>query len=227
LDIVYEDEDVIIVNKAAGMVVHPSIGHNRGTLVHAVLAHAPDIEGVGGERRPGLVHRLDKDTSGLIVLAKNDRSHRFIQGQFKDRKVDKYYISLVDNAPPTPSGRVETPIGRDPRNRQRMAVTTGNKGRLAISEYKTLEQFNQHTLLQVHILTGRTHQIRVQMAFIKCPVVGDNIYGKRHATLDVSRQMLHAGTIGLVLPSDKKKHVFTAPLPIDFQYILNQLRGIT
>lgn len=227
LEIIYEDNDLIIINKAAGMVVHPAVGHNRGTLVHAVLAHAPDIEGIGGERRPGLVHRLDKNTSGLIVLAKNDRTHQFLQKQFKERSVEKLYLALVDGAPPTPSGRVEASIGRDCRARQRMAVTSENKGRLAISEYKTLEKFEQHSLLQVRILTGRTHQIRVHMGYLKCPVVGDIVYGRRKPSLEVARQMLHAATLRLVLPSNPQKQEFTAPLPADFENILNQLRGMS
>ena len=224
LDIIYEDSDLIIVNKPAGMVVHPSSGHTQGTLVNAVLAHSPDIIGVGGERRPGLVHRLDKNTSGIIVLAKNDQTHHFLQKQFRERSIEKIYIALVDGAPPTPSGRVETPIGRDPRNRQRMAVTTQNKGRVAISEYKTLENFHHHTLLQVHILTGRTHQIRVHMRYLKCPVVGDTVYGRRKPSLGVSRQLLHAASLGLFLPYNNKKHTFKAPLPLDFQGTLHQLR---
>jgi 23S rRNA pseudouridine1911/1915/1917 synthase len=224
LDIIYEDENVILVNKPAGMVVHPSAGHKYGTLVHAVLAHDPDIEGVGGVQRPGLIHRLDKNTSGLIVFAKNNLAHRFIQDQFKKRKVDKRYIALVDGAPPTPEGQVEAPIGRDANNRQKMAIVSEQRGRMAVSEYHTLETFDEHTLLEVKILTGRTHQIRLHMAFIKCPVVGDTVYGKRRPSLPVTRQFLHAESLGFVLPGQKKFRVFTSPLPEELLKIIESLR---
>lgn len=215
LDVVFENADVIVVNKSPGMVVHPSAGHDSGTLVHAVLAHAPDIEGVGGVRRPGLVHRLDMDTSGLIILAKNDKTHRMLQAQFKDRQVEKKYIALVDGHPPTPEGRIEAPIGRDPRNRQKMAVTPENKGRMAVSEYRTLEKFDKHALLEVKILTGRTHQIRLHMAFVDCPVVGDVVYGFRNPSLPVKRQQLHAAFLSIKLPGEVMPHRFEAPLPPD------------
>jgi len=224
LDIVYEDDNVILVNKPAGMVVHPSAGHKQGTLVHAVLAHDPEIEGVGGVQRPGLIHRLDKETSGLIVLAKNDFSHRTIQKQFKDRTVEKRYLALVDGAPPTPEGRVEAPIGRDPSHRQKMAIVSQDKGRMAVSEYQTLETFNEHTLLKVKILTGRTHQIRLHMAFIKCPVVGDTVYGHKRPTLPISRYFLHAQSLGFSLPGHKDIQLFTAPLPNELEEILETLR---
>jgi 23S rRNA pseudouridine1911/1915/1917 synthase len=224
LDIIYEDDNVILVNKPAGMVVHPSAGHKQGTLVHAILAHDPEIEGVGGVQRPGLIHRLDKETSGLIVLAKNDLSHRFIQEQFNNRKVDKRYIALVDGAPPTPEGRVEASIGRDPIHRQRMAIVIHDKGRIAVSEYHTVETFDEYTLLRVKILTGRTHQIRLHMAFIKCPVVGDTVYGYKRPTLPISRHFLHAETLGFYLPGEKNIRMFTASLPNELEEILETLR---
>lgn len=225
LEIVFENENVMVVNKAAGMVVHPAAGHRAGTLMHAALAHAPEIEGVGGEQRPGLVHRLDKDTSGLILLAKNDRTQNHLQNQFQKRQVDKTYLALVDGAPPSPTGRVEAPIGRDPRERKKMAVVDAASGREALSEFRVLENFPKHALLEVDLLTGRTHQIRVHLAFIGCPVVGDTVYGRRTPSLDIARQFLHAARLGLKLPGDRVKRVFEAPLPDDLQRVLDQLRG--
>jgi 23S rRNA pseudouridine1911/1915/1917 synthase len=224
LDIVFENEDLIVINKPAGMVVHPSAGHNTGTLVHAVLAHAPDIQGIGGEHRPGVVHRLDKDTSGLILMAKNDIAFQELQKQFTNRTVDKTYIALVDGKPPTPSGRIEAAVGRDPTNRKKMAVVTENKGRTAISVYSTLENFSEHTLLEVHPLTGRTHQIRLHLAFIGCPVVGDRVYGRRKVSLDLKRQFLHAYQIAIVLPGECTPTIFQAPLAEDLKGVLDALR---
>lgn len=224
LDIVYEDENLLVVNKPAGMVVHPAAGHDTGTLVHAVLAHAPELEGVGGEKRPGVVHRLDKDTSGLILLAKNDRSYRFLQKQFRLRRVEKTYLTLVDGKPPTPTGRVEAPIGRDVRQRKRMAIVSHQKGREAISEYLTLEVFPKHIYLQVHPVTGRTHQIRLHMAFMGCPVVGDTTYGRRRATIPIKRQFLHAARLTILLPGEQDARTFEAPLPQDLASVLEELR---
>ncbi len=225
LEIVYEDENLMVVNKPAGMVVHPAVGHRAGTLVHAALAHAPEMEGIGGEQRPGVVHRLDKNTSGLILLAKNDSTHRWLQDQFRLRKIQKVYLALVDGHPPTPSGRIEAPIGRSLKERKRMAVVTPEKGRLAVSEYHTLESFAAHTLLEVHPITGRTHQIRLHLAFLGCPVVGDTVYGRRHATLPLERHFLHALRITVRLPGAKHPSTFEAPLPPELTQILNQLRS--
>lgn len=225
LDLVFEDENLIVINKPAGLVVHPAAGHVRGTLIHAVLAHAPEIEGVGGELRPGLVHRLDKDTSGLIVLAKNERTQRFLQDQFQKREVEKTYIALVDGRPPTSSGRVEAPIGRDPRERKRMAVVSAAKGRQAITDYRVTETFEKHSLLEVNPHTGRTHQIRVHLAFLGCPVVGDRVYGKRNPSLPIGRHFLHARRLKLRLLSEKDPMTFEAPLPEELQQILHSLRA--
>lgn len=225
LDILYEDNQVIVVNKPAGMVVHPSVGHGRGTLVNAILAHAPDMEGVGGEHRPGLVHRLDKDTSGAIILAKTDTALNFLQKQFQNRKVGKEYQALVDGHPPTPEGRIDAPIGRDPRHRQRMAVTGEAKGRQGVSEYRTLEQFDDHTLLAVQIMTGRTHQIRVHLAFLGVPVTGDTVYGHKKDSIGLGRQFLHAWKLSLQLEAGGDTHLFEAPLPEDLMTALNRLRG--
>jgi len=225
LEIVFENADLLIVNKPAGMVVHPSAGHDRGTLVHAALAHSPDLRGVGGELRPGVVHRLDKDTSGLILLAKHDAAHRALQRLFKDRSVEKTYLALTDGLPPSPQGRIEAPIGRDPRQRQRMSVTAPARGREAVTDYRTREAFAQHALLEVHPLTGRTHQIRVHLAFLKCPVLGDRVYGNKRPSLAAPRQMLHAWRLRLCLPGDDQAREFEAPVPDDLQAVLALLRS--
>lgn len=224
LDIIFENDDLLVVNKPAGMVVHPAAGHATGTLVHAVLAHAPELEGIGGEQRPGVVHRLDKETSGLILLAKNDRTHRWLQEQFRLRKVQKIYYALVDGAPPTPAGRVEAAIGRDLKQRKRMAVVTPQKGRQATSEYHTMEQFANHTLLEVHPITGRTHQIRLHMAFLGCPVAGDTVYGRQHASLPLKRHFLHAARLSIRLRGETKTRTFEAPLPPELAATLDELR---
>jgi len=224
LDIVFENKDLLVVNKPAGMVVHPSPGHDSGTLVHAALGYIPELEGIGGEQRPGIVHRLDKDTSGLIVIAKNERAHHWLQEQFKSREVEKIYLALVDGKPPTPAGRVEAPIGRNTTHRKLMAVVPLEKGREAISEYRTLESFSSHTLLEVHPLTGRTHQIRVHMAFLGCPVAADMVYGKRKSTVELDRHFLHAYRLKIVLPGEKQARIFEASLPWELQFILEHLR---
>lgn len=225
LDILFENDDLLVVNKPAGMVVHPAAGHSSGTLVNAVLGYDPDLEGIGGEERPGVVHRLDKETSGLILLAKNERAHRWLQDQFRLRKVDKTYLALVDGKPPTPIGRVEAHIGRDPKDRKRMAIVSGKKGREAISEYKTLEEFDEHTLLEFHPLTGRTHQIRLHCAFLKCPIVGDRVYGRKNPSVEIGRHFLHAYRLNVVLPNEKEARHFEAPLPDELDSVLENLRS--
>ena len=225
LDIIFENDDLLIVNKPAGMVVHPAAGHDSGTLVHAVLGYDPDLEGICGEERPGLVHRLDKETSGLIMLAKNERAHRWLQDQFRLRTVEKTYLALVDGMPPTPTGRVEASIGRDPSHRKKMAIVTAGKGREAVSEYKTLEAFKNHTLLEFHPHTGRTHQIRLHCQFLGCPIVGDSIYGRKNPTVDLDRHFLHAYRLKIVLPGEKEPRVFTAALPEELEGVLTDLRG--
>ena len=225
LQVVFENKDLMVVNKPAGMVVHPAAGHDTGTLVHAALAHAPEMEGISGEQRPGVVHRLDKETSGLILLAKNDHAHHMLQDQFRLRKVVKVYQALVDGHPPTPTGRIEAPIGRDPSHRKQMAIVPAEKGREAQTEYKTLESFAQHALLEVHPLTGRTHQIRIHLAFVHCPIVGDTLYGHRHPTLPISRHFLHAARLTIQLPGESIARTFSAPLPPELEQVLNFLRN--
>ena len=224
LEILFENDDVLVVNKEAGMVVHPAAGHADGTLVNAVLGYDPEIEGIGGEERPGVVHRLDKETSGLILLAKNERAHRWLQDQFRLRKVDKTYLALVDGKPPTPSGRVEAHIGRDPSHRKRMAIVSESRGREAISEYKTLESFKSHTLLEFHPLTGRTHQIRLHCEFLGCPIVGDKIYGRKKTSIEIERHFLHAYRLKIALPGETEPRIFEAPLPDELENVLTTLR---
>ena len=223
LDVICEDDQLLVINKPAGMVVHPAPGHSSGTLVHAVLSHDPDMEGIGGEQRPGVVHRLDKDTSGVLLLAKNDAMHRWLQAQFKARKLTKEYLALVDGQPPTPTGRIEAAIGRDPSHRKRMAIVPDHKGRDAVTEYSTVETFPQHTLLRVRILTGRTHQIRLHLAFLGCPVAGDLIYGHRHSSIPLKRFFLHAARLTINLPGKPDPVTFEAPLPSELEEVLKQL----
>jgi 23S rRNA pseudouridine1911/1915/1917 synthase len=227
LDVIFENDDLMIINKPAGMVVHPSPGHDRGTLVHAALGHAPEMEGIGGEERPGIVHRLDKDTSGLIVIAKNEQAHRLLQEQFRTRSVEKIYLALVDGKPPTPSGRVEAPIGRSRTQRKLMSITPLEKGREAVSEYRTLENFTDHTLIEVHPLSGRTHQIRVHMAFLGCPITGDTIYGKKKPTVLLDRHFLHAYRLKIVLPGESAPRIFEADLPVELEKALEEVRRKT
>lgn len=224
LDIIFENEDILIVNKPAGMVVHPAAGHKTGTLVHAALAHVPDLEGIGGIKRPGIIHRLDKDTSGLIALAKNDRSHHWVQEQFRYRQVEKIYLALVDGRPPTPEGRIVAAIDRDPSHRKKMAVTQPGKGRDAVSLYSTIESFRQHTYLKIVPLTGRTHQIRVHMNFIGCPITGDTVYGRRKPTFPLNRHFLHAYRLIFIIPGEATPRSFEASLPSELQQIIENLR---
>jgi 23S rRNA pseudouridine1911/1915/1917 synthase len=226
LEIIFENNDLMVVNKPAGMVVHPSAGHHSGTLVHAALAHAPDIEGVGGIQRPGVVHRLDKDTSGLILLAKNDAAHHWLSDQFRTREVEKAYLALVDGAPPTSSGRVEAAIGRDPVDRKRMKVVPPGKGRSAVSEYRTLRRYPDHSLLEVRPITGRTHQIRLHLKFLGCPVVGDRVYGHKHPSLPLQRQFLHATRLRIKILGESEASEFEAPLPEELNVVLDELKLI-
>lgn len=225
LKIIFENDDLAVIDKPAGMVVHPAAGHASGTLVNAMMAHDPDLEGVGGEQRPGIVHRLDKETSGLILVAKNDRSLHWLQDQFRLRFVRKIYLALTDGHPPTPTGRIEAAIGRDPSHRKQMAIVADEKGRPASSEYQVIETFPQHTLFEVHPETGRTHQIRLHLNLIGCPIVGDTLYGRKHPSLPLGRQFLHAARLTITLPGESSPRTFESPLPPDLQTVLDDLRA--
>lgn len=223
LNIVYEDGNLLVIDKPAGMVVHPAAGHFAGTLVNAVLGHAPDLQGVGDELRPGIVHRLDKDTSGLIIVAKNDAAHRDLQRQFRERAVEKIYLALLDGHPPTPTGRIEAAVGRDLRNRKLMAVVPDQRGRVAVTEFRETRRFADYSLVEAQPRTGRTHQLRVHFAFLKCPIVGDTIYGRRTPSLPLRRQFLHAFRLAFHLPGTGQRLSLEAPLPPDLAGVLKLL----
>jgi 23S rRNA pseudouridine1911/1915/1917 synthase len=222
LTVVYEDADVIVVDKPAGMVVHPAPGHPRGTLANALLAHVPGIS-VGGSQRPGIVHRLDKGTSGLIVAAKTDRGRTTLISQWEDRTVEKTYLALVAGSVADEEATIDAPIGRDPKNRQRMTVL--RSGRPAVTRFRVVERFPIATLLELSIETGRTHQIRVHLAFIGHPIIGDQLYGRpRAADPQLDRQFLHASALAFQLPSGTRLRL-EAPLSEDLRAVLEQLRA--
>ncbi len=218
---VYEDEHLVVVDKPAGLPVHPGPGHPDGTLVNALLARCPDIRGIGGELRPGIVHRLDRDTSGLLVVAKTQTAHQRLADQIRDREALKEYQAVAVGLVTPESGTVDAPIGRDPRHRQRMAVTAG--GRIARTHYDTREELPGHTLLDVRLETGRTHQIRVHLAYAGYPVFGDDVYGKGSALL--GRQFLHAARLGFRHPATGEWMEHCADLPGDLQAVLTALRS--
>jgi len=229
LTVVYEDADLLVIDKPAGMVVHPAPGHSGGTLVNALLAHVPEIDlDMGDEARPGIVHRLDKDTSGLIVVAKNRAAHEALSRQMANRAMLKEYVALVEGKLRPAAGVIEAPIGRDPRDRQRMAVVAS--GRQARTHFEVAQQLGHYSLVRVTLDTGRTHQIRVHMASIGHPVVGDPVYGKRTlkdaASLGLHRQFLHARRLGFTLPSTGEWREFTGPLPGDLQQAIDKLLGV-
>ena len=226
LDIRYEDGDLIVVNKPAGMVVHPSAGHESGTLVNAILAYCPDVINVGGEVRPGVIHRLDKDTSGLIVMAKNDLALRHMQEQFKKRSVRKSYLALCEGHFGEKSILIDAPIGRDLGNRKKMAVIppgSNSAARNAQTAVELLRYYGEHSLLECRPLTGRTHQLRVHLAYCGYPIVGDAVYGRRKQTLLQDRHFLHASKLTFRRPSDEQEVSVSADLPQQLQQILDQL----
>jgi 23S rRNA pseudouridine1911/1915/1917 synthase len=225
LDIAYEDGELLVINKPAGMTVHPGAGRQSGTLVHAVLAHCPELPGIGGEHRPGIVHRLDKDTSGLLVVAKTETALRHLQAQIQARGARRDYAALVHGRMAKREGTVDAPIGRDPRHRTRMAVVAS--GRRAVTHYRVAEVFEGATLLDVRLETGRTHQIRVHCAHVGHPVVGDPVYSRRPNPLGLVRQALHAHRLAFTHPASGAALSFTAPLPDDMAAALRILRSHT
>jgi len=223
LDVVYEDGDVIVVNKPRGMVVHPAPGHSSGTLVNALMHHCRDLSGINGELRPGIVHRLDKDTSGLLMAAKNDRAHQSLTEQLKKRSVERRYLAIAHGVLPHDEGTVDAPIGRDPKDRKRFCVNT-KTGKTAVTHFRVLERAGGCTILELRLETGRTHQIRVHMQFIGHPLVGDPVYG-RSKGVTMNGQALHAATLGFDHPSTGERLRFEAPLPDDMKRLLELLRS--
>jgi 23S rRNA pseudouridine1911/1915/1917 synthase len=218
LDILFEDDDLLVVNKPAGLVVHPGAGHAEHTLVNALLHHCPNLSGIGGKERPGIVHRLDKETSGCLVVAKNDEAHRELSRQFAAREVEKIYLALVAGKLRRPSGVIEEKIGRHPVHRKRMSVTS-SRGRPAKTEYRVIRSSERFSLIECRLHSGRTHQLRVHLHHLGYPVLGDKIYAPKSAK-DFPRQMLHAWKLGFEHPRTKEWKTFEAPLPHDFRNAL-------
>ena len=227
LDVCYEDADVIVVNKPKGLVVHPAPGHPDGTLVNALLAHCGDsLSGIGGERRPGIVHRIDKDTSGLIIAAKNDFAHASLAAQLKDHSLARTYVCIVCGNIREDSGVIDAPIGRHPADRKKMAVTEKNS-RSAVTHWRVLERFGGYTLVECRLETGRTHQIRVHMAYRGHPILGDMVYGRKKPELGQDSQCLHARELTFVHPRTGERVTVSCGLPEYFTQLLQKLRGRT
>ena len=240
LQILYEDQELIVIDKPAGMVVHPAAGHSRGTLVNALLHHCIDLAGIGGELRPGIVHRIDKDTSGVIVVTKNDQSHQHLAAQFKDHSINRRYLALVHGRPNQNSGTIDQPIGRHPTQRKKMSGKSKNSKR-AVTHWKMLKQYNVNplSLLELQLETGRTHQIRVHFSEINCPLVADPLYGNRSRTTAIKDmelrqlidqlpgQALHAQKLGFIHPISGKYLEFCSEIPETLQNIIAYLDQIT
>ena len=236
LHILYEDQDLIVINKPVGMVVHPAVGHPRGTLVNALLYHCKDLAGIGGKLRPGIVHRIDKDTSGVIVVTKNDHSHQHLAAQFKDHSINRRYLALVHGSPDGNSGIIDQPIGRHPTQRKKMSGKARNSKR-AVTHWKVLKQYNVNplSLIELQLETGRTHQIRVHFAEINCPLIGDPLYGNRSRTTAIKDmelrklidrlpgQALHAQSLGFIHPTSGKYLEFSSEIPETLQDIITYL----
>lgn len=222
LDIYYEDGDVLVVNKPKGMVVHPAPGHTTGTLVNGLMAHCNDLSGINGVLRPGIVHRIDKDTSGLLMVAKNDFAHERLVNQLVEKSVKRKYYAIVHGVIPHDYGTIDAPIGRDSDDRQKMTVV--DNGKHAVTHFQVLERFDQFTFVECELETGRTHQIRVHMKYIGYPLAGDPKYGPKK-TFSIGGQALHAGVLGFVHPRTDKYIEFEAPLPIEFVNLLDSLKS--
>lgn len=223
LDILYEDADIVVINKAQGMVVHPAVGHREGTLVNALLYHIKDLSGINGKIRPGIVHRLDKDTSGVLVVAKNDEAHVNLSEQLQKRTMKRKYWALVHGVITHEHGTIDAPIGRDPKDRQKFTVITGGKN--AISHFNVIDRFKDYTLVEVSLETGRTHQIRVHFNYINHPVAGDEVYGPQK-TLQGNGQFLHAHNIELIHPRTGEIMQFEAPMPTIFEETLLEVKNM-
>ena len=222
LDIVYEDDDVIVVNKSNGMVVHPAVGNKNGTLVNALMHHSKNLSSINGEFRPGIVHRIDADTTGLLMVAKNDYAHEFLSKQLQEKTITRKYVALVWGVIPNDTGVIDAPSMRDKNDRKKMAVGTHNS-KDAITHFKVLERYSRATLIELKLETGRTHQIRVHMNYIGYPVVNDPVYGRRKI-IDKTGQCLHAKTLGFIHPKTKEYMEFESPLPECFLNILNKFK---
>lgn len=227
LNIIYEDEHIIVIDKPQGMVVHPAAGNRSGTLVNALIHHYGDnLSDINGVLRPGIVHRLDKDTSGVLLVAKTNTAHRKLTEMFKGHEIKKIYFAIVEGKVATDKGRIDAPVGRHPVDRKKMAVNPG-KGRNAVTHFHVIERFKNCTMLKIRLETGRTHQIRVHMAFIGHPVLGDNTYGKKqiNRSLGIDKQMLHAGIIGFRHPVTAEYIEFESKLPEHFKSVLEKLKS--
>ncbi|MEN9231150.1 MAG: RluA family pseudouridine synthase [Thermostichus sp. DG02_5_bins_236] len=224
LEILYEDADLIVINKPPGLVVHPAPGHSSGTLVHALLAHCPNLSGINGAQRPGIVHRLDKDTSGALVIAKQDQAHQHLQAQIQAKTARRIYLGVVFGRPAQSQGTLSAAIGRHPLDRQKMAVV--ERGRPAVTHWQVLERLGNYSLMQFELETGRTHQIRVHAAHLRLPIVGDPLYTQsKSSPVKLTGQALHAWKLSFVHPRTGEPMQFTAPLPDEFERLLRQLRS--
>lgn len=222
LDVKYEDDDLLVVNKPQGMVVHPAVGNYSGTLVNALMNHCKYLSGINGEMRPGIVHRIDKDTSGLLMIAKSDRAHKSLSEQLKEHTITRRYIALTEGIIENDSGKIVAPIGRHPKDRKKMAVVEKNS-KNAITHFKVINRYNSYTLIEARLETGRTHQIRVHMQYIAHPVVGDQTYGYRKNKFNLKGQLLHAYKLGFIHPASNEAMEFTVDIPDYFEKILKHL----